>query len=188
MIAFCIAPSIALTTHTIFNTILISLQSSQINQLEMVQHRAARFMKHDYARTSSITNMQTDLKWDTLQQRRINTRTTLLFRIIHNLVDIEPDPPLINARSNRGHTQRLSPIQAHTAIVQNSFFTATVVFWNKLPQVVVDQTSLDAFKPAHCILKSDVFILLSFLTVDLLFLITVSPDDDEEEEKLYCYK
>ena len=115
----------------------------------MVQLRAARVMKHDYARTSNVTNMLTDLKWDTLKQRRINTRTTMLFRIIHNLVDIEPDPPLINARSNRGHNQRLSQIRACIAIFQNSFFPATVVFWNKLPQVIVDQTSLDAFKATN---------------------------------------
>ena len=123
-------------------------QKTQINQLEMVQLRAARFMKHDYARTSSVTNMLTDLKWDTLQQRPINTRTTMLFRILYNLVDIEPDPPLNNARSNRRHNQRLSQIRTRTAIFQNSFFPATVVFWNKLPQVVVDQTSLNAFKTA----------------------------------------
>ena len=114
----------------------------------MVQSQTARFMKHDYARTSSVTNILTDLKWDTLQQRPINTRTTMLFRILYNLVDIEPDPPLNNARSNRRHNQRLSQIRTRTAIFQNSFFPATVVFWKKLPQVVVDQTSLNAFKTA----------------------------------------
>ena len=34
----------------------------QINQLEMVQRPAARFMKHDYAQTSTVTNMLNDLK------------------------------------------------------------------------------------------------------------------------------
>ena len=92
--------------------------------------------------------MLTNLKWDTLQQRRIDTRTTMLFRILHNLVDIEPDPPLINVRSNRGHNQRLSQIRTRTVIFQNSFFPATVVFWNKLPQVVVGQTILNAFRTA----------------------------------------
>jgi len=37
-----------------------------INQLEMVQRRAARFVKHDYSGHSSVTDMLTDLKWDTL--------------------------------------------------------------------------------------------------------------------------
>ena len=72
----------------------------------------------------------------------------MIYWIIHNLVDIEPEPPLMNARSNKGHNHCLSQIRARTAIFQNSFFPATVVFWNKLPQVIVDQTSLDAFKTA----------------------------------------
>jgi len=67
----------------------------QINQLEMVQRRAAIFVKlrpnnqrHQHANCPVVT----DLKWDTLQQRRINTRTTMLFRILHNLVGIVPGP------------------------------------------------------------------------------------------------
>ena len=119
-----------------------------INQLEMVQRRAARFVKQDYTRTSSVTDMLTDLKWDTLQHRRNNTRTTMFFKIMHNLVDIIPDPPLINAKTVRGHNQRFRQIRARTSIFQNSFFPATIVLWNKLPQDVVDQTSLDAFQSA----------------------------------------
>ena len=132
-------------------------------------------MKHDYTRTSSVTNMLTDLKWDTMQKRRINTRTTMFFRILHNRVDIEPEHPLINDRSNRGHNQRLSQIRTRTAIFQNSF-PATVVFWNKLPQVVVDQTSLiecfqnSSGQPKHCI-KPDVFIFFN----SGIFYISVSP-------------
>jgi hypothetical protein len=105
-------------------------------------------VKQDYTRTSSVTDMLTDLKWDTLQHRRNNTRTTMFFKIMHNLVDIIPDPPLINAKTVRGHNQRLRQIRARTSIFQNSFFPATIVLWNKLPQDVVDQTSLDAFQSA----------------------------------------
>ena len=36
-----------------------------INQLEIVQRRATISVKHDSARTSSVTNMVTDLKWVT---------------------------------------------------------------------------------------------------------------------------
>ena len=56
------------------------------------------------------------------------------FRIIHNLVDIIPDPLLINDKSNRGHTQRLSQIRARTNKIANRRVLES------LPQVVVDQT------------------------------------------------
>ena len=98
-----------------------------INQLEMVQRRAARFVKNDYSRTSSVTNMLHDLRWDTLQDRRNNTRTTMLYKIKNNLVDVYPDPPLCDARTHRGHNQPFSQVRARTTIYQNSFFPDTII-------------------------------------------------------------
>ena len=42
-----------------------------VNKLEMVQRRAARFVKGDFDRTSSVTSMLADLRWNTLQERRM---------------------------------------------------------------------------------------------------------------------
>ena len=42
----------------------------QINKLEAVQRRAARFTTRNYQRDSSVTQMLTDLNWETLEQRR----------------------------------------------------------------------------------------------------------------------
>ena len=41
-----------------------------IQQLEAVQHRAARFVTGDYKTTSSTSQMITNLGWSSLQQRR----------------------------------------------------------------------------------------------------------------------
>jgi hypothetical protein len=112
----------------------------------MVQRRAARFVKHDYTRTSSVTDMLTDPRWDSLQHRHNNTRITMFYKIIHNLVVITPDPSLVSAKTIRGHNQRFSQIRARTSIFQNSFFPATIVLWNNLPQVAVSQACLDAFQ------------------------------------------
>jgi len=38
-----------------------------INQIEMVQHRAARFVVHDYSRFSHVSPMIKQLGWDTLE-------------------------------------------------------------------------------------------------------------------------
>ena len=38
--------------------------------IEMVQRRAARWVKSDYLWTSSVTSMLSDLNWSTLQHRR----------------------------------------------------------------------------------------------------------------------
>ena len=59
--------------------------SRNINQLEAVQRRAARFVMGDYKTTSSTSQMichlrwdslQQRIRWDSLQQRRTNSRSS----------------------------------------------------------------------------------------------------------------
>ena len=62
-----------------------------IQLLEMVQHRVARFILNKpwrHSNSDSVTEMLQYLKWPTLQIRRKYLRLTLLFRIINNLVMI----------------------------------------------------------------------------------------------------
>ena len=55
-----------------------------IERLEAVQ----RFVMSDYNRTSSVTIMLQDLNWDTLSSRRQTSRLCLLYKILHNIVDV----------------------------------------------------------------------------------------------------
>jgi len=41
------------------------------NQIEMVQHRAARFVLHDYSRLSHVSPMIKQLGWDTLDSAKL---------------------------------------------------------------------------------------------------------------------
>ena len=70
------------------------------NKLEMVQRRTARFVKGDCSRTSSVTAMLADLEWNTLQQRRMQSKTVMLYRVIYQLVSIPVTPFLIPTRSS----------------------------------------------------------------------------------------
>ena len=45
--------------------------SSQINQLERIQHYAARFVANDHRRTTSPTTLVLTVNWQTLERRRI---------------------------------------------------------------------------------------------------------------------
>jgi hypothetical protein len=49
-----------------------------INKLEMVQRRAARYVQNNYHNTSSVTPMIDTLGWPTLAERRLKTRCILL--------------------------------------------------------------------------------------------------------------
>ena len=54
----------------------------------MVQRRAARFVTNRYHNTSSVTSMIDHLEWETLESRRTKNQITMLFKILHGLVDI----------------------------------------------------------------------------------------------------
>jgi len=56
--------------------------------LEAVKRRAARWVKHDYRHTSSVTEMMQSLHWRRLDQWRIEQPLSLMYQISHNLIAI----------------------------------------------------------------------------------------------------
>ena len=71
----------------------------EINKLESVQRRAARWVTRDYRYTSSVSAMLRDLNWHTLDQRRIDSRLVLLYNITYDLVTIHAfDYLILNTR------------------------------------------------------------------------------------------
>ena len=62
-------------------------QQYLINKIEIIQHRAARFvLNHPWRKLQrdSITLMLSELQWPPLQTLRRNARLTLLYKIIHH--------------------------------------------------------------------------------------------------------
>ena len=58
--------------------------TGDIQHLEKVQCRAARWALNDYVRYNSVTSMLENLGWDTLKKRRTITRLQTIFKILHN--------------------------------------------------------------------------------------------------------
>ena len=78
---------------------------SNIQQLEAVQRRAARFVTGDYRTTSSPSQMIADLGWEPLYQKRANFKLVMVYRITYRLIDV-PGPLYLHPSvlSTRGHT------------------------------------------------------------------------------------
>ena len=111
--------------------------------IEMVQRRATRFVTNDYGRTSSVTEMIANLGLDTLQKRRDLARLSMMYRIVHELVDIPVESYLTpSAIMTRGHDSHFHQIRTSNTTYQQSFFPRTIVLWNQLPQTAVSQTSI----------------------------------------------
>ena len=66
-----------------------------ISTLERVQRKAARFCLQNFNKTASVTIMLSDLNWDTLETRRKKNRLTLMYKLSHNLVDVNTKEHLI---------------------------------------------------------------------------------------------
>ena len=74
--------------------------ATDITTLEAVQRRSVRWATRDYQRTSSMTQIIKDLNWRTLEQRRIDSRLILMYKITYDLVAIPP-----NTRQSRNNHQ-----------------------------------------------------------------------------------
>ena len=64
---------------------VVPYTDQDINKLESVQRRAARWVTRDYRYTSSVSAMLQDLNLD---QRRIDSRLVLLYKVTYDLVAI----------------------------------------------------------------------------------------------------
>ena len=92
---------------------------TETRKIEMVQRRAARFVSNDYRRTSSVTEMISTLGWDTLQKRRDLARLSMMYSIVHHLVDIPVEPYLTPLTSmTRGHDSRFFKIRTSNTTYQ----------------------------------------------------------------------
>jgi hypothetical protein len=120
----------------------------QISKVDMVQRRAARFVKADYDLRHSVTKMLQELKWQTLHERRAHNKVIMLFKITHGLVAIPSGPPyLIPATTvTRGHTMQFTQQNCRIQAYQHFFFPSVICLWNQLPPSVVSASTLEQFR------------------------------------------
>jgi hypothetical protein len=121
-----------------------------IDRLEGVQRRDARFVCNDYGRRSSVTNMMRDLNWRPLIDRRRDQRLALFHKIVYDLVAI-PSTELIefNQRhQRRSNSKSIKQISCNTDIYKYSFIPQTIRDWNTLPNTVVTCEKKEAFRTA----------------------------------------
>ena len=119
-----------------------------INKLEKVQRNAARFVKNDYTRQSSVTAMMDDLRWKPLQHRRRESRLILFYKIVNNLVAIPPEQNLVKNQRILRNTHNKQYLHKRVNIDQYkySYFPRTIIEWNSLSKQEVDCQSLGQFK------------------------------------------
>ena len=124
------------------------VENKGVYKVEMVQRRAARWTLKRYHNTSSVTDMLENLGWRTLEQRRVDARLALLFKICNGLIPVDArnylrHPP---PRSRHSHSYSLIPLSTSTSSHHLSFYPRTITQWNSLPQSFFENTNLTKFK------------------------------------------
>ena len=78
------------------STVWSPYTDQNIDKLEMIQRRAARWMLNNYSTYASVTEMLQSLDWRSLKQRRSDSRHFLFYKIIYDLVAIDLPPYVVH--------------------------------------------------------------------------------------------
>jgi hypothetical protein len=120
--------------------------SFQINQLDKVQRRAARFVS-DYYRDKTpgcITAMVKSLGWEPLKERRKSHRLIMMYKVMHGLVCIPESSNMVQTSDSRtSDAIRLIQHYTNIAAYKQSFFPRNIQEWNRLPTAVTNATKLE---------------------------------------------
>ena len=123
--------------------------TTQIDFIENVQRRAARFVKNDYGHTSSVKAMLKDLNWDKLEVRRTKARLITLFKESHgftpsNISHLQIVSSIHRTRSD--HALNYKILSTHKDCYKYSLYPRTIPLWNKLPPELKTAPSVLSFK------------------------------------------
>ncbi len=118
-----------------------------IEKLESVQNKAARFVMQRHRRTESVTEMKRSLEWQTLQERRFVSRQKVFYKTIHDKHALKVPPyiaqPAVQLR--RHHSYTYNVVRSNVNAYRLAFFPRTIRVWNLLPSYIVCATSIESF-------------------------------------------
>ncbi|XP_074641142.1 uncharacterized protein LOC141898896 [Tubulanus polymorphus] len=120
-----------------------------VDALEKVQRRAARFVMPDYKRTSSVSTMLEHLDWPQLADRRRHCRISMMQKILNQETAIPKDHYITTGlgKTRRRNDFKLSQFRTSTEEYRNSFFPRTVVEWNASSQETIKEMCSAASVP-----------------------------------------
>ena len=133
------------------STIWNPFSQKDINKIEIIQRRAARFVLHRYHHRESVSAMIRDLKWPSLEERRKSSSLVMLYKIHHHQIAINPDSylsPMPPSNRRSYHPNKFQIIPARIQLYTYSFFPRTVIWWNALPGEILASPTIGVFKGA----------------------------------------
>ena len=122
-------------------------QQNQIDSIEKIQKRAARFVTKNYTRTEGNTKKNMDfLGWPPLRERRAKTKLLLLYKSINGLIHIPIENLTFRSSNTRSKNLNLFIPQSSVNSHKYSFLPDSIRLWNSLPPYAKTSTSLSSFE------------------------------------------
>ena len=118
---------------------------SQINRLERIQHCAARFVANDHRRITNSTSLVQTLNWQTLGRRRTIKQAMTFYKILNNIIEINPPTGLLTPSHNRLHYTAHRP---RLDTVVYSFYPRAIRIWNTIPKEITEIKQPHSFHAA----------------------------------------
>ena len=125
--------------------------TNNINKLEAIQRRAARYVMSNYNKYSSMSNMLATLNWKSLKQRRDIQSLTILHvqdTVRNGLADVVlPNCLIPNRLATRGHNKKFHQISFEVDAFKFSYYPRVIPIWNGLPEynIIVNAPTMDIF-------------------------------------------
>ena len=129
--------------------------AKNIQQVEMIERRAARWVLGCYDRLDSVNDMLSSLKWRSLELRKSDARLCMLYKESNGLATYECDK-LQRAHKSRMDTRlsslshRFEQPRCTCDYFKNSFYPRTIELWNNPPPEIIASTSPCSFRQSLC--------------------------------------
>jgi len=121
-------------------------QTGQINAIEMVQRKAARFCLNRYKKVDSVSTMLQELNWKPLTLRRKATRLSIFSKVYNNMDSLQDLSSYIQKapceKLRNAHPFRVQSINCHKNIGHYSFLPRTIREWNALPSNILSEENI----------------------------------------------
>ena len=118
-----------------------------IDKIERVQKRAARFVQSSYGRDQSVTAMMRNMEWTPLVERRARAKVTSVFKAKKDLVDIPFEDVPRQQSGLRSQSNFFVPF-AKSNVYYHSYYPSAMRLWNALPLPIRQSSSLPEFERA----------------------------------------
>ena len=121
-------------------------QQNQIDQIERVQKRAARFVtgNHELIHGNTEKNMKS-LGWDSLEERRARSKLTTLYKARTGAISIPIEDLIISNTRTRQSSNYFIPYSSVNSHL-HSFYPSTIRLWNSIPPDTQSAVSIESFK------------------------------------------